>query len=214
MYGRIVLGVEGEQFDRLLDSAKEWDGVTADSDISADTLRRLCERYKKLVEHHTGKPFPQDPTEQLRGAIEAVFRSWNGPRAIAYRNREKISHDLGTAVNVQTMVFGNRDDNCGTGVGFTRDPSTGENQAYGDFLVNAQGEDVVAGIRKTEDLEAHEAEVPEDPHGAARPSSTGSRRTTATCATPSSRSTRASSRCCRRGSGSAPARPRCAWPSR
>src|SRR4051794_11761834 len=154
MYGRIVLDLEGEPFDRLLESAKEWDGVTADSDVSADTLRRLCERYKTLVANHTGKPFPQEPFEQLRGAIEAVFRSWNGPRAIAYRNREKISHDLGTAVNVQTMVFGNRDANSGTGVGFTRDPATGENKAYGDFLVNAQGEDVVAGIRKTEDLDA------------------------------------------------------------
>jgi pyruvate,orthophosphate dikinase len=154
MYGRIVLGLEGEPFERLLDSAKEWDGVTADSDITADTLRRLCERYKSLVAAATGAPFPQEPMAQLRGAVEAVFRSWNGPRAIAYRNREKISHDLGTAVNVQTMVFGNRDDNSGTGVGFTRDPATGENKAYGDFLVNAQGEDVVAGIRKTEDLEA------------------------------------------------------------
>ncbi|HUP87228.1 MAG TPA: pyruvate, phosphate dikinase [Acidimicrobiales bacterium] len=160
MYGRIVLGLEGEHFDRLLDSAKEWDGVTADSDVSADTLRRLCERYKTLVERHTGAPFPQEPMAQLRGAVEAVFRSWNGPRAIAYRNREKISHDLGTAVNVQTMVFGNRDDNSGTGVGFTRNPSTGENQAYGDFLVNAQGEDVVAGIRKTEDLDALKKKFP------------------------------------------------------
>ena len=96
----------------------------------------------------------------MRGAIEAVFRSWNGPRAIAYRNQEKISHDLGTAVNVQAMVFGNRDDNSGTGVGFTRDPATGENTSYGDFLVNAQGEDVVAGIRKTEDLEALKRKFP------------------------------------------------------
>ena len=154
MYGRIVLDLEGDDFDRLLDTAKEWDGVTDDAEVSAETLRRLCERYKDLVETATGKPFPQDPTEQLRGAIEAVFQSWNGARAIAYRNRERIPHDLGTAVNVQTMVFGNRDDNSGTGVGFTRDASTGENTPYGDFLVNAQGEDVVAGIRNTEDLDA------------------------------------------------------------
>ena len=99
-------------------------------------------------------PFPQDPDEQLRGAIEAVFASWNGPRAIAYRVRERIAHDLGTAVNVQAMVFGNRDDNSGTGVGFTRDPATGAKGEYGDFLVNAQGEDVVAGIRNTEPLSA------------------------------------------------------------
>src|SRR5688500_8613042 len=160
MYGRIVLGVEGEAFEKLLESAKEWDGVTQDADVTADTLRRLCERYKQIVAKHTGEPFPQEPSDQLRGAIEAVFRSWNGPRAIAYRNRERISHDLGTAVNVQTMVFGNRDDNSGTGVGFTRDPATGAQGAYGDFLVNAQGEDVVAGIRNTEPLSALNAKFP------------------------------------------------------
>jgi pyruvate,orthophosphate dikinase len=153
MYGRIVLGLEGELFDKLLDTAKEEDHVTADSEVSADRLRGLCDRYKTLVAYHTGSPFPQQPMDQLRGAVEAVFKSWNGPRAIAYRNREKISHDLGTAVNVQVMVFGNRDDNSGTGVGFTRNPSTGENLAYGDFLVNAQGEDVVAGIRNTQTLD-------------------------------------------------------------
>src|SRR5688500_1383860 len=160
MYGRIVLGVEGEAFEKLLESAKEWDGVTQDADVTADTLRRLCERYKQIVAKHTGEPFPQEPSDQLRGAIEAVFRSWNGPRAIAYRVREKISHDLGTAVNVQAMVFGNRDDNSGTGVGFTRDPATGDAKPYGDFLVNAQGEDVVAGIRNTEPLAALEAKFP------------------------------------------------------
>jgi pyruvate, orthophosphate dikinase len=154
MYGRIVLDIPGEEFERLLETAKEWDGVDADAEVTADTLRRLCLRYKDIVARHTGKPFPQDPTDQLRGAIEAVFRSWNGARAIAYRNREHIPHTLGTAVNVQTMVFGNRDDNSGTGVGFTRDPATGEAGAYGDFLVNAQGEDVVAGIRNTLPLSA------------------------------------------------------------
>ncbi|MEY2464396.1 MAG: pyruvate, orthophosphate dikinase [Acidimicrobiaceae bacterium] len=154
MYGRIVLGVEGEHFDRLLDTAKEWDGATTDADVTAETLRKLCERYKDVVRRETGKPFPQDPMDQLKGAIEAVFSSWSGARAIAYRNRERISHDLGTAVNVQAMVFGNRDDNSGTGVGFTRNAATGENVPYGDFLINAQGEDVVAGIRNTEDLDA------------------------------------------------------------
>jgi pyruvate,orthophosphate dikinase len=153
MYGRIVLGVDGEHFDRLLDTAREWDGAATDADVSAETLRRLCARYKDVIKRETGKPFPQDPADQLRGAIEAVFRSWNGARARAYRARERISHDLGTAVNVQTMVFGNRDDNSGTGVGFTRNAATGENVPYGDFLVNAQGEDVVAGIRNTEDLD-------------------------------------------------------------
>ncbi|MBW8824854.1 MAG: pyruvate, phosphate dikinase [Acidobacteria bacterium] len=153
MYARIVQGVDGEPFEHLLETAKEWDGVTADSEVTAETLRRLCLRYKEVVARSTGQPFPQDPTAQLRGAVEAVFKSWGGARAVAYRNREKISHDLGTAVNVQAMVFGNRDENSGTGVGFTRNPSTGEDKPYGDFLVNAQGEDVVAGIRNTEPLD-------------------------------------------------------------
>ena len=153
MYGRIVMGVAGEHFDRLLETAKEWDGVDSDSAVSGDTLRRLVGRFQDVVRKHSGSVFPQDPVEQLRGAIEAVFRSWNGARAKAYRRRENISDDLGTAVNVQAMVFGNRDDSSGTGVGFTRDPATGEAQPYGDFLVNAQGEDVVAGIRNTENLD-------------------------------------------------------------
>ena len=109
----------------------------------------MADDFKAIVEAHTGSPFPQDPKDQLRGAIEAVFGSWGGARAVAYRVRERIPHDLGTAVNVQAMVFGNRDDNSGTGVGFTRDPATGEAGSYGDFLINAQGEDVVAGIRNT-----------------------------------------------------------------
>ncbi|HUS43488.1 MAG TPA: pyruvate, phosphate dikinase [Ilumatobacteraceae bacterium] len=153
MYGRIVLGVDGEPFEHALDAAKAKAGTTMDNLIPADALKELCEDYKAIVQHETGAPFPQKPREQLNGAVEAVFRSWNGARAIAYRNREKIDHELGTAVNVQTMVFGNRDDNSGTGVGFTRNAATGENKPYGDFLVNAQGEDVVAGIRNTEDLD-------------------------------------------------------------
>src|SRR5207302_1253772 len=123
-------------------------------------LRDLADEFKDIVKKHTKKAFPQDPQEQLKGAVEAVFRSWNGPRAKAYRVRERIPHDLGTAVNVQAMVFGNRDDNSGTGVGFTRDPATGAQGAYGDFLVNAQGEDVVAGIRNTEPLAALEGRFP------------------------------------------------------
>ena len=154
MYGRIVLGVPGEEFDALLDAAKELAGTTSDAGVPIELLRYLVDAYQQIVERHTGRPFPQDPDDQLRGAIEAVFASWNGPRAIAYRVRERIAHDLGTAVNVQAMVFGNRDDNSGTGVGFTRDPATGTKGEYGDFLVNAQGEDVVAGIRNTEPLSA------------------------------------------------------------
>ena len=154
MYGRIVLGIDAELFDEPFDKAKASAGVTTDAELDAASLKSLCAEYKAVVKQATGKPFPQDPIKQLRGAVEAVFSSWNGARAIAYRVRERISHDLGTAVNVQTMVFGNRDDNSGTGVGFTRNAATGENKPYGDFLVNAQGEDVVAGIRNTEDLDA------------------------------------------------------------
>jgi pyruvate,orthophosphate dikinase len=149
MYGRIVLGIDGHLFDKPFDEAKESAGVDSDAGIPAGALRDLAEGYKAVVADAAGRPFPQDPRDQLRGAIEAVFGSWNGARAVAYRVRERIPHDLGTAVNVQTMVFGNRDERSGTGVGFTRDPATGAQGEYGDFLVNAQGEDVVAGIRNT-----------------------------------------------------------------
>jgi pyruvate, orthophosphate dikinase len=153
MYGRIVLGVDGHLFDEPLEAAKVSAKVRTDAELTTTVLKGLCDSYKAIVKRETGKPFPQQPMTQLRGAVEAVFASWNGDRAIAYRVRERIPHELGTAVNVQTMVFGNRDDNSGTGVGFTRNAATGENVPYGDFLVNAQGEDVVAGIRNTEDLD-------------------------------------------------------------
>jgi pyruvate,orthophosphate dikinase len=161
MYGRIVLGIDGDVFEHGLEKMKADMGARTDADIPASSLIVLCDIYKKAVVEATGKPFPQDPAKQLRGAVEAVFRSWNGPRAIAYRVREKISHELGTAVNVQAMVFGNRDENSGTGVGFTRNAATGEAQPYGDFLVNAQGEDVVAGIRNTQDLNALQMQFPD-----------------------------------------------------
>ncbi len=149
MYGRIVLGIDGAHFDEPFERAKSEAGVSNDAELSAGALAGLCETFKAVVETETGEPFPQEPQAQLRGAIEAVFRSWNGARAVAYRVRERIAHDLGTAVNVQSMVFGNRDNTSGTGVGFTRDPATGASGEYGDFLINAQGEDVVAGIRNT-----------------------------------------------------------------
>ncbi|HEX5947074.1 MAG TPA: pyruvate, phosphate dikinase [Acidimicrobiales bacterium] len=153
MYARIVLGLDGEPFDDELERAKGNAKVASDAELPAEALKDLCVLYKKVVKEGTGRAFPQDPQRQLRGAIEAVFSSWESPRARAYREREKIPHDLGTAVNVQTMVFGNRDDTSGTGVGFTRNAATGEDRPYGDFLVNAQGEDVVAGIRNTLDLD-------------------------------------------------------------
>jgi pyruvate,orthophosphate dikinase len=160
MYGRIVLDVDAALFDHPFERAKEAAKVDSDAALPADSLRQLCETYKLVVEGATDRPFPQEPFDQLRGAIEAVFASWNGARAVAYRVRERIPHDLGTAVNVQTMVFGNRDDQSGTGVGFTRDPATGAQGEYGDFLINAQGEDVVAGIRNTLPLAALKDEFP------------------------------------------------------
>ncbi|MEM9747808.1 MAG: pyruvate, phosphate dikinase [Actinomycetota bacterium] len=161
MYGRIVLDIEGDLFEEPLEKAKADAGTANDADLSTAALKDLCDTYKKVVKKATGTPFPQRPREQMRGAIEAVFKSWNGARAIAYRVREKISHDLGTAVNVQAMVFGNRDDSSATGVGFTRNAATGENKPYGDFLINAQGEDVVAGIRNTETLDDMKRAFPE-----------------------------------------------------
>ncbi|NBX12828.1 MAG: pyruvate, phosphate dikinase [Acidimicrobiia bacterium] len=160
MFGRIVLGVDGHHFEHPLEQAKASLGTKNDADLPASKLRELCEQYKSIVKRETGKDFPQEPAKQLRGAVEAVFRSWNGARAIAYRVREKISHNLGTAVNVQAMVFGNRNNQSGTGVGFTRNAATGENKPYGDYLINAQGEDVVAGIRNTEDLDALKRQFP------------------------------------------------------
>jgi len=154
MYGRIVLDVPGEAFDDELEQAKVEHGAATDAELSTDALETLVEQHKVAIEAHAGVPFPQDPSHQLRGAVEAVFRSWQSPRARAYRRREHIPDDLGTAVNVQAMVFGNRDDRSGTGVAFTRDPGTGAAGAYGDFLINAQGEDVVAGIRATLPLAA------------------------------------------------------------
>ena len=159
MYGRIVLGVPGDELDGPLEALKERTGAS-DAELPAAALQGLVEELKGVVERTTGSPFPQAPIDQLRGAIEAVFASWNGARAVAYRLREHIPNDLGTAVNVQAMVFGNRDEKSGTGVGFTRDPATGAKGAYGDFLVNAQGEDVVAGIRNTEPLSALGSKFP------------------------------------------------------
>jgi pyruvate, orthophosphate dikinase len=150
MFGKIVMDVPGEAFEEALNRAKEKKGSNAqDTDLDADDLAALIEEFRGIYREHVGDDFPQDPKEQLRLAIAAVFGSWNGKRARDYRRQNKISDDLGTAVNVQAMVFGNRGDDSGTGVAFTRDPSTGEKVPYGDYLPNAQGEDVVAGIRNT-----------------------------------------------------------------
>jgi pyruvate,orthophosphate dikinase len=147
MYGDVVCGVDHELFEHAFDKIKIKYKVKSDTDVPTEGMIQLCEEYKKVFQKHFGKPFPQDPLKQLELAIEAVFKSWMQPRAVKYRQVENITGLLGTAVNVQSMVFGNMGDDSGTGVAFTRDPATGENKFYGEFLINAQGEDVVAGIR-------------------------------------------------------------------
>ena len=149
MFGKTVLGMDGDVFEDAIDTAKRDNAVTNDVELDVDHLRALVDTFKILVRQHTGQEFPQDPRDQLWQAIEAVFGSWNSERARVYRRAERIPDDLGTAVNVVGMVFGNLGPDSGTGVAFTRDPATGARGAYGDYLSNAQGEDVVAGIRNT-----------------------------------------------------------------
>ncbi|MEU0056747.1 pyruvate, phosphate dikinase [Streptomyces sp. NPDC006334] len=149
MFGKTVLGVDGELFEDALEAAKEAKKVTVDTELEAADLKKLVTKFKKIVKTEAGRDFPQDPREQMDLAIKAVFDSWNGDRAKLYRRQERIPHDLGTAVNVCSMVFGNLGPDSGTGVAFTRDPASGHQGVYGDYLQNAQGEDVVAGIRNT-----------------------------------------------------------------
>jgi pyruvate, orthophosphate dikinase len=149
MFGKTVLGIDGEHFDSALEAAKDARGTKNDLDLDAEDLRKLVETYKQVVVDQVGREFPQQPREQLDLAIRAVFESWNAPRAVLYRRQERIPANLGTAVNVVAMVFGNASDDSGTGVAFTRDPASGAKGVYGDYLANAQGEDVVAGIRNT-----------------------------------------------------------------
>jgi pyruvate,orthophosphate dikinase len=149
MFGKTVMGVDGDLFEEALERAKDQKGVTNDIDLDVGDLKALVRRFKGIIKKETKREFPQDPTEQLHMAIEAVFGSWDNKRARDYRRRNRIDDSLGTAVNVQTMVFGNKGEESGTGVAFTRDPASGERKPYGDYLPNAQGEDVVAGIRNT-----------------------------------------------------------------
>jgi pyruvate,orthophosphate dikinase len=160
MFGRIVMDVKGERFDTALEAAKHARGAEQDTDLDADDLRTLAEDFKGIVREDTGRDFPSDPYEQLDLAIKAVFASWFGKRAVDYRNNQKIAHDLGTAVNVVTMVFGNMGDDSGTGVAFTRDPNTGEKTLFGEYLTNAQGEDVVAGIRTAPKIAQMQTDMP------------------------------------------------------
>ena len=149
MFGKTVLDIDGDLFSDALDELKAERGVKGDTELTAEDLKGLVDTFKGIVKEQTGEDFPQDPRTQMDMGIEAVFRSWNTERARIYRRRERIPHDLGTAVNICTMVFGNMGENSGTGVCFTRDPSSGHSGVYGDYLENAQGEDVVAGIRNT-----------------------------------------------------------------
>ncbi|MFW6264937.1 MAG: pyruvate, phosphate dikinase, partial [Bacillota bacterium] len=161
MYGNVVKGIDGADFEHILEKKKEDLGVQYDTEIPAESLKELVAEFKAHVEKETGENFPEDPKEQLWGAITAVFDSWDNPRAIAYRKLNDIADHWGTAVNVQAMVYGNMGEECGTGVAFTRNPSTGENKYYGEYLKNAQGEDVVSGVRTPKSIAELEEDKPE-----------------------------------------------------
>ena len=160
MFGSTAMDVDHEQFEHELSALKKEKGVKLDTDLTADDLKELVKRYKAVYTKHVGEPFPQDPKDQLWKAIMAVFNSWMGNKAVQYRRIERITGLKGTAVNVQAMVFGNTGNNSGTGVAFTRDPNTGEDEFFGDYLINAQGEDVVAGIRTPEPITQLHTEMP------------------------------------------------------
>jgi len=161
MFGDVVMGVEHDNFEEALQARKDKKKVKYDTELDAEDLKGLVEDYKKIIKKAKGKSFPQDPREQLKMSIDAVFGSWNNKRAISYRNLHDIPHNIGTAVNVQVMVFGNMGENSGTGVAFTRDPATGKDEFYGEYLMNAQGEDVVAGIRTPKHISRLEKEMPD-----------------------------------------------------
>ncbi|NLX71344.1 MAG: pyruvate, phosphate dikinase [Clostridiales bacterium] len=161
MFSDVVMGIDKNKFEQILDDVKQENGVTQDVELTAENLKVVVERYKELYKQELGQEFPQDPRTQLLEAVKAVFRSWNNPRAIVYRRMNDIPSDWGTAVNVQAMVFGNMGDDSGTGVAFTRNPANGEKKLYGEFLLNAQGEDVVAGIRTPEPIERMKEIMPE-----------------------------------------------------
>ncbi len=161
MFGSVVLNIDDEEFEEPLDSYKEEKGYKIDTEMTAADWKALTDVYKAVIKKNMGFEFPQDPYEQLKLATEAVFKSWNGKRAFDYRNAAHIAHDLGTGVNICTMVFGNMGDSSGTGVAFTRNPANGDNILYGDYLINAQGEDVVAGTRNTTKIQHMGNELPE-----------------------------------------------------
>ncbi len=160
MFGSVVMGIPDEPFEEIITEARVKAGVKSDAELTADDWKQVTKEFKKIFKKRTHKKFPTDPYDQLKLATEAVFKSWNGKRAVDYRNAAGIAHDLGTAVNIQTMIFGNMGDTSATGVAMTRNASTGENNIEGDYLMNAQGEDVVAGIRITNDVQEMKTELP------------------------------------------------------
>jgi len=160
MFGEVVLGIPHEEFEQRLDKVKEDAGATNDVDLNTNDLKNLCREYKAVYEHQK-KQFPTDPYDQLYACVKAVFGSWMTPRAVKYREIHNIKNLLGTATNIQTMVFGNMGDDSGTGVAFSRNPSTGENVLYGEYLINAQGEDVVAGIRTPQPIQQMKEVLPD-----------------------------------------------------
>jgi pyruvate,orthophosphate dikinase len=198
MYGEVVMGVPEHLFQEVLGDMRSARGVHGDSELSSDDLEHATRRFQEIIQAETGTALPTDPHQQLRGAIEAVLSSWNNLLARDDRRHNGIPDDIGTAANVQMMVFGDLGTDSGTGVCFTRDPATGENRPYGNYLAMAQGEDVVAGIRTASDLDERW---------------TGSSGTTPTCATSSSPSSGAGSTSSRPGPASAPPPPRSASPS-
>ena len=161
MFGSVVTGIPDEVFEEKINECRSRAGVKTDAELGAEDLNALTQEFKRIFRRHTTTNFPGEPHEQLKMAIDAVFKSWNGKRAVDYRNASAIPHDLGTAVNIVTMVFGNSGDDCATGVALTRNGTTGENRIEGDYLINAQGEDVVAGIRQTNDLSQLKSEMPD-----------------------------------------------------
>ena len=226
MYADVVLGLDHELFEEILENYKNLKGVELDTELTAEDWADLIARFKKLVETELGTPFPQDIHAQLWGAIAAVFGSWQNARAIAYRRLHDIPDDWGTAVTIQAMVFGNMGERSATGVVFTRNPSTGARELFGEFLVNAQGEDVVAGMRTPQPLTeaarrganasrpSLEALMPDGVRRAQERLAPSSRPISATSRTSSSPCRRASSSSCRPARASARRKPRCGSPSK
>ena len=213
MFGNVVLEIPKSAFDEVFDAKKKQKKAKLDTDLDAKALKEVIEEYKKVVKKHAKQDFPQDPHEQLVMARDAVFRSWQNDRAKHYRRINNIDDMLGTAVNVQAMVYGNLGDTSGTGVGFTRNPATGAKEFYGEFLMNAQGEDVVSGVRTPVPILELQKIMPMSTTSCATLRRAW-RNITKTCRISSSPSRMASSTCCRRGTASGLDSPPCGWRSR